>query len=557
MRSRAHESLKWFFRNLLNNISSQNIVVFIVGPSASGKSRFTSILLQSEEVHLIYSGDQSSNTTGALAKRCRFDGVQSDVIVDTPSFYTHEGPDGEEVLKEWMDQNYTKPCKAAGVLYMHDLAFNPDDAALNVSKHLDAFRRTCRQCLVPRVIHVVPTLRYEAKLSDEGNKTSATQLQRQVNYEGARFCGTSSDGTPFDGKPETALGIVQGLLADCNNAKAGVPRSNSTSPVGKAEVTENDYAIFVLSSKGVGKNWLIGQLSNSHDMIQHPSTRHVESWRCDLKIGSGSIVVVDIPSFPADCNDSDAENTMVADPLPPDREEAAQDTVFLHTDHKNADAGKTVAVDPLLSTFDHKDIEAEITVTDWLKWKFTKTCHPGILYLHSLDSDPTPADVPMSQHLESFARAFPDNFTVPSRVYVVPTSKSDSTLPSETLSQRLSKLKTMAESLKGNGNRDWHASVFPGVFKGQPEIAWSAALMLLKDIAKTQVKEPIPLPMEPTLKRMTPQFPDGRLAVKDLADHLIKKFRGKERKGDLDAMIMLGRTALGCIPAEYLVHVDA
>ncbi|KAI5994934.1 hypothetical protein F5J12DRAFT_410243 [Pisolithus orientalis] len=158
----------------------------------------------------------------------------------------------------------------------------------------------------------------------------------------------------------------------------------------------------------------------------------------------------------------------------------------------------------------------------------------------------------MSQHLESFARAFPDNFTVPSRVYVVPTSKSDSTLPSETLSQRLSKLKTMAESLKGNGNRDWHASVFPGVFKGQPEIAWSAALMLLKDIAKTQVKEPIPLPMEPTLKRMTPQFPDGRLAVKDLADHLIKKFRGKERKGDLDAMIMLGRTALGCIPAEYL-----
>ncbi|KAI5997212.1 hypothetical protein F5J12DRAFT_725248 [Pisolithus orientalis] len=50
---------------------------------------------------------------------------------------------------------------------------------------------------------------------------------------------------------------------------------------------------------------------------------------------------------------------------------------------------------------------------------------------------------------------------------------------------------------------------------------------------------------------MSAQFPDGHLALKDLADHLIKEFRGRERNVDLDAVITLGRTALECTPPEH------
>ncbi|KAI5997203.1 hypothetical protein F5J12DRAFT_338158 [Pisolithus orientalis] len=150
--------------------------------------------------------------------------MQSDVvIVRMPSFYT-EGPDGEESLKQWMDSNYTKPCKAVGVLYMHNLAFSAGDSNLEVSKHLGAFRRTCRPNLIPSVIRVVPTWYHIAWLSNKRMETSMTQFRRQANDEGVQFCSTLPDGKPFDGTPETAWVTVQELLVSCDNGNVGVPR---------------------------------------------------------------------------------------------------------------------------------------------------------------------------------------------------------------------------------------------------------------------------------------------------------------------------------------------
>ncbi|KAI6039633.1 hypothetical protein EDC04DRAFT_1655871 [Pisolithus marmoratus] len=198
-----------------------DIVVFIVGASGSGKSRFMSILLQNANVHVQVSKGQKPGTTEVHAERCRFDGMKdSIVIVDTPSFYTYDDQDGEMVVKKWMDSNYTRSCKAAGVLYMHNLAFNPDDANLRVSRHLGAFRRTCRQNFMPTVIRVVPTLSHGARLSEERLRTSTAQLQRQARTEGERGLNISSDGILFDGQPETAWDVVQGLLNAC-----GIPRA--------------------------------------------------------------------------------------------------------------------------------------------------------------------------------------------------------------------------------------------------------------------------------------------------------------------------------------------
>ncbi|KAI6033576.1 hypothetical protein PISMIDRAFT_197921 [Pisolithus microcarpus 441] len=200
-----------------------DIVVFIVGPTGSGKSWFMSTLLQHANVHVRVNKAQRPGTTEVHAERCIFDGTQSDiVIVDTPSFCTYTDPDGEEVMREWMDSNYTGRCKAVMMVYMHNLAFNPEDANMRLSNHLGVFRRACRQNLFPSVIHVVPTLSYWARLSDTRVKILTAQLQRQANAEGARL---ASGGRLFDGEPETAWDVVQGFLNEttpCCNAESSV-----------------------------------------------------------------------------------------------------------------------------------------------------------------------------------------------------------------------------------------------------------------------------------------------------------------------------------------------
>ncbi|KAI6097094.1 hypothetical protein F5141DRAFT_482527 [Pisolithus sp. B1] len=167
-----------------------------------------------------------------------------------------------------------------------------------------------------------------------------------------------------------------------------------------------------------------------------------------------------------------------------------------------------------------------------------------MLFLHSLDSDPTRDGMLTSLHLETFAKALPDGYPAPSRVYVVPTSNVDSTLSSKVLSQRLLQLKTVAGGLNGVGNCKWHASMFPGVFKGQPEMAWSVVLMLLKDISQNQTEESISPRIEPTLRRMSPNSPNDRLALKNFADLLFKVLKQIGQNSDLDAITTLGRTAL-------------
>ncbi|KAI5981247.1 hypothetical protein EDD15DRAFT_429454 [Pisolithus albus] len=176
-------------------------------------------------------------------------------------------------------------------------------------------------------------------------------------------------------------------------------------------------------------------------------------------------------------------------------------------------------------------------MTEWLELKFNPKCHSGILFLHSLDSDPIGGGRMMSWHLEVFAKAFGGRFTMPSDIYVVPTSNPVATLPSDTLSQRLSQLKTMTEGLNGRGERGWRASLFPGVFKGQTETAWSAALLLFKSIPQAQTTEFF-------------ASPDARVAMKNLAGFLFKEFKVKTWDRDLDSIIMLGRTALEFTPLE-------
>ncbi|KAI6044138.1 hypothetical protein EDC04DRAFT_461665 [Pisolithus marmoratus] len=471
-----------------------------------------SVLLENASIHVQVTRGQVPGITEVHAERCHFDGIPSDiVIVDTPSFYTYYGPDGEMEMKRWMDSKYTKRCRAAGVLYMHDLAFSPNDAGMQVSNHLGAFRHTCRRKLIPSVIHVVPTLSYGAKLSNKRIKMVVTQLRLQVYDEGAQLYNTS-DGRPFNGNPETALDIVQGLLAALGVSTHPSPIRREIS-LEKTEIAENDYVIFVVGATGASKTRFTRQLNNcAIQAVQTArgrphTTSNVAASRWNINNGTNNVVVVATPSFHTRRNGVDAENRL----------------------------------------------------TDWLKLNFTETCHPAILFLHSLDADQKGGDMLILRHLETFAKAFPYKFTVPSRVSVVPTSKPYSTLPSEKLSQRLLELKAVVEALKDNENLKWRVSMFPGVFKGQREIAWNAALMLLKDISisQTQAKGFVPLLVGPTLKRMSSQLQSGRSALKELADRLFDEFTKKSTNGDLDAIITFGRATMEITPPEHSQHYSA
>ncbi|KAI6013834.1 hypothetical protein EDC04DRAFT_687464 [Pisolithus marmoratus] len=185
---------------------------------------------------------------------------------------------------------------------------------------------------------------------------------------------------------------------------------------------------------------------------------------------------------------------------------------------------------------------------NWLKSSFSEKYYSGVLFAHSLDSNPTADSTLVARHLEAFANTLPNRFTVPSRVHVVPTRKPDS-VPSEVPRQRLSQLESIVRTLKGNRSRKWHVSVFPEVFEGQPEIAWSAALLLLKDMTETQANEFFTFP-RPTLKRMPVRLPDAHLALKGLSDFLLREF-GYNRSGASSALITLARTALEFTPQGH------
>ncbi|KAI5995146.1 hypothetical protein EDD15DRAFT_721225 [Pisolithus albus] len=154
----------------------------------------------------------------------------------------------------------------------------------------------------------------------------------------------------------------------------------------------------------------------------------------------------------------------------------------------------------------------------------------------------------MPVYLKMLMNAFP--FIVLSHVCVVPTCNPESTLLSDTLSQRLSELRTTTERMNDNGGHNRLASIFPGVFKGQPETAWSAALLLLKDMVDAQAKERLAsaaVVSEP----MPPQLPNDRLVLKDLADLLFKEYGKKGGNGDLNAIITLGKIALEFTPQNH------
>lgn len=195
--------------NQTTEILPSDIVVFIVGPTGSGKSWLLQQLVKKENIKF---SKQSLNpsTKEVNAVRCHFSGgsdIRDDiVIVDTPSFYTYLPPDGELTLKQWINERCKKSCKKAGILYLHNIAGNPQDANLSLSKHLKAFNNAYTGCGVVSSTVVVPTL-------DNGVVYPPDKIQGLIlRLESEAEKVKAATWKLFDGKPETAWEMVQELL---------------------------------------------------------------------------------------------------------------------------------------------------------------------------------------------------------------------------------------------------------------------------------------------------------------------------------------------------------
>ena len=87
---------------------------------------------------------------------------------------------------------------------MHDIASNPNDENLSMSKHLATFNRVYAGRVSSTL--VVPTLPRGARLTHERIQPRISQLTGEAAKSNATVWEL------FDGQPETAWAIVQELL---------------------------------------------------------------------------------------------------------------------------------------------------------------------------------------------------------------------------------------------------------------------------------------------------------------------------------------------------------
>ncbi|KAF8420758.1 hypothetical protein L210DRAFT_2249423 [Boletus edulis BED1] len=149
-------------RDLAFQLDDNDIVVFVVGPSGSGKSKFVEQATESSDLIKVGTGLQPCTTT-VRAIRCELtEGARAAlgtevpkniVFVDTPSFHTQaragrNSEAAEKEMKGWLKSSKSKSNPSlVGTIYMHRVETDPRYES--VQQHLDAFTHTFPKDCVP------------------------------------------------------------------------------------------------------------------------------------------------------------------------------------------------------------------------------------------------------------------------------------------------------------------------------------------------------------------------------------------------------------------------
>ncbi|KAI6102807.1 hypothetical protein F5141DRAFT_1132713 [Pisolithus sp. B1] len=125
---------------ITSRVTEDDFVIFVVGPTGSGKSWFIRELLKSDDIRVAKSG-QHPCTKNVQALRCNFNnGRNNIVVIDTPSFHTElEDFDAENEVTTWIKAKLTEKCRGSGVLFLHTLARDPTHYDMSTMRRLTKF----------------------------------------------------------------------------------------------------------------------------------------------------------------------------------------------------------------------------------------------------------------------------------------------------------------------------------------------------------------------------------------------------------------------------------
>ncbi|KAI6110228.1 hypothetical protein EDD16DRAFT_1896205 [Pisolithus croceorrhizus] len=203
---------------ITSRVTEDDFVIFVVGPTGSGKSWFIRELLKSDDIRVAKSG-QHPCTKNVQALRCNFNnGRNNIVVIDTPSFHTElEDFDAENEMTRWIKAKLTEKCRGSGVLFLHTLARDPTHYDMSITRHLTTFAMSFDgKFLVPSRVHVVATKDPASILTDEKMNQRWLQLRHMIgplNAPSGKW-KSSMFSEVFKGEPEQAWKVVQRLLDD-------------------------------------------------------------------------------------------------------------------------------------------------------------------------------------------------------------------------------------------------------------------------------------------------------------------------------------------------------
>ncbi|KAI9573230.1 hypothetical protein HD554DRAFT_2167504 [Boletus coccyginus] len=205
------------------SISDDDIVVFVVGPTGSGKSWFIREATRSELVKT--SRDYHPFTTKVQAIRCeltdeaktdlKHEELESIVFVDTPSFLTGcDDFDAQKEIRTWIERTEYKP-RYLGMIYMHRIETDP--AYEPIRKHLQEFPVLpgISEGHVPLRLHIVISYdKTSGNISDSKimDRESTLYIQKDLLKSSTGKWQPSIHQEVFQGEPEVAWRAVEELF---------------------------------------------------------------------------------------------------------------------------------------------------------------------------------------------------------------------------------------------------------------------------------------------------------------------------------------------------------
>ncbi|KAF9489931.1 hypothetical protein BDN71DRAFT_1455374 [Pleurotus eryngii] len=134
------------------SVSSQDIVIAVMGPTGAGKSTFISYACRKASKDLI--GHNLESCTSKVQPIRITTGTHNVILVDTPGFDDTNMSDTRVLgmIADWLLETYNNQVKLAGIIYMHRISDNR--MAGTPLKNLKMFAQLCGTGAADRVILV-------------------------------------------------------------------------------------------------------------------------------------------------------------------------------------------------------------------------------------------------------------------------------------------------------------------------------------------------------------------------------------------------------------------